>query len=128
MNRTTYTLAQSAEHAGNLMGSDLVNELLQLKGKPQAEALQAVHDKVYALSMLQPFDAAAGGFAVALVNVLQIGVANLEQWAAGEEYERDDVDESEKRRHAMQQLHKLEAQAAAIRANVFGDDDDRVPF
>ena len=126
MSRTTYTLAQSAEHAGNLMGSDLINELLQLKGKPQIESLQAVHDKIYALSMLQPFDAAAGGFAVALVNVLQIGIANLEQWTAGKEYERDDIDESEKRRHALRMLGDLEAQAAEIRESLYGLGE--VPF
>lgn len=84
MSRTTYTLAQLAEHAGNSMGNDLINELLQLKGKPQAEALQAVRDKIYALSMLTPFDAAAGGFAVALVNVLQIGITNLPKSESGE--------------------------------------------
>ena len=84
MNRTTYTIEQSAEQAGNLMGSDLIDELLQIEGKPQAESLQAIHDKIYALSMLQPFDAAAGGFAVALVNVLQVGIANLPKSEAGE--------------------------------------------
>jgi hypothetical protein len=77
MNRTPYTTEQSAEHAGCIMGHDLLNELLQMKGKPQSFALQALHDKIYALSVVQPFDAAAGGFAVALVNTLQIGVANL---------------------------------------------------
>lgn len=42
MNRTTYTIEQSAEQAGSLMGNDLVNELLQLKGKTQIESLQPV--------------------------------------------------------------------------------------
>ena len=84
MSRTTYTLEQSAEHAGCSMGHDLLNEVLPLKHKPQSLALQAVHDKIYALSMVQPFDAAAGGFAVALVNTLQIGVANLPKVEADE--------------------------------------------
>ncbi len=82
MSRTTYTLEQSAEHAGCLMGHDLLNELLKVKGLPQSYALSAMHDKIYALSMIQPFDAAAGGFAVALVNVLQIGIANLPKMEA----------------------------------------------
>ena len=77
MNRTTYTLEQSAEQAGSAMACDLLNELLQLKDQPQSKALQAIHDKLYTLSMLQPFDCAAAGFAVALVDVLQIGIANL---------------------------------------------------
>ena len=77
MTGTTYTPEQTAEHAGAIMAQDLVNELLQMKAMPQSFALKAVHDKIYALSKVQPFDAAAGGFAVGLVNVLQIGVANL---------------------------------------------------
>jgi hypothetical protein len=80
----TRTPEQTAEQEGAIMGLDLVNELLQLKHKPQSLALQAVHDKIYALSMVQPFDAAAGGFAVALVNTLQIGIANLSKVEAEE--------------------------------------------
>ena len=78
------TPEQTAEQEGSIMGLDLLNELLQLKQKPQSLALQAVHDKIHALSMVQPFDAAAGGFAVALVNTLQIGVANLPKVEADE--------------------------------------------
>ncbi len=74
----------TAEQEGAIMGFDLVDELLQLKHKPQSSAMQAIHDKIYALSMVQPFDAAAGGFAVALVNTLQIGIANLPKMEADE--------------------------------------------
>ena len=67
----------TAEQAGAGMGFDLINELLAVRGKPQAEAFRAVLDKLYALSKLENFDSAAGGFAGAVVNVLQLGVANI---------------------------------------------------
>ena len=67
----------ASERAGAVMGLDLINELLTLRGKPQCEAFRAIHDKLYALSKLEQFDSAAGGFAGAVVNVLEIGIANL---------------------------------------------------
>ena len=67
----------TSERAGAGMGFDLIDELFALRGKPQAEAFQAIHAKLYALSKLEYFDSAAGGFAGAVVNVLQIGIANL---------------------------------------------------
>ena len=74
----------TSERAGAGMGFDLINELLAVRGKPQAEAFRAIHDKLYALSKLEHFDSAAGGFAGAVVNVLEIGVANLPK------FERED--------------------------------------
>ena len=65
------------ERAGAAMGLDLINELLAVRGKPQAEAFRALHDKLLALSKLDHFDSAAGGFAGAIVNVLEVGIANL---------------------------------------------------
>ena len=67
----------TSERAGAGMGFDLIDELFALRGKPQAEAFHAIHAKLYALSKLEHFDSAAGGFAGAVVNVLQIGIANL---------------------------------------------------
>lgn len=67
----------TSERAGAVMGNDLVDELLVLRGRPQAEAFRALHDKLLALSKLEHFDSAAGGFAGAVVNVLEVGVANL---------------------------------------------------
>jgi hypothetical protein len=67
----------ASERAGAVMGHDLINELLAVRGKPQAEAFRAIHDKLYALSKLEQFDAAAGGFTGAIVNLLEIGIANL---------------------------------------------------
>lgn len=67
----------TSERAGAVMGHDLINELLAVRGKPQCEAFRAIHDKLYALSKLEQFDSAAGGFAGAIVNVLEVGIANL---------------------------------------------------
>ena len=69
--------AGTAERAGAELGHDLLAELLALRGSTQADALRHVHDKLQALGKLEHFDRAAGGFAVALVPVLVLGVANL---------------------------------------------------
>lgn len=68
---------QLYERAGAAMGAALLDELLALRDRPQAEALRAVHGRLRALSKLQDADSAAAGFAVAIVNVLEVGVANL---------------------------------------------------
>ena len=65
------------ERAGASMGRSLIDELLAMRGKPQAKAICAIHDKLFALSKLKHFDCAAAAFAGAIVNVLEIGVANL---------------------------------------------------
>ena len=72
-----------SERAGAALGADLVQELFALRGRPQAEALRAVHNKLHALSKLEHADSAAGGFAVALVNVLEVGVANMPTFEGG---------------------------------------------
>ena len=66
-----------SERAGAALGCDLVQELFELRGRPQAEAFRAVHDKLHALSKLEHADSAAGGFAGAIVNVLELGIAHL---------------------------------------------------
>ena len=68
---------EESERAGAALGSDLVQELFELRGLPQAEAFRAVHDKLFALAKLEHADSAAGGFAGAIVNVLELGIANL---------------------------------------------------
>ena len=75
----------TSERAGSAMGNDLINELLAVQGQPQAEAFRALRDKLYDLSKLEHFDAAAGGFAGAVVNVLQIGIANIPMFEGNEE-------------------------------------------
>ena len=67
----------TSEQAGAGMGNDLINELLAVQSQPQAESFRAIRDKLYALSQMKHFDSAAGGFAGAVVNVLQIGAANI---------------------------------------------------
>ena len=69
--------ADAAERAGAALGGELLAELLALAGTPQADALRHVHGKLLALHKLEHFDRAAGGFAVALVAVLVLGIANL---------------------------------------------------
>ena len=68
---------QLYERAGAAMGAALLDELLALRDRPQAEALRAVRDKLRELSKLQDADSAAAGFAAAIVNVLEVGIANL---------------------------------------------------
>lgn len=75
----------TSERAGAGMGNDLINELLAVRGEPQREAFRAIHAKLYDLSKLEHFDSAAGGFAGAVVNVLQIGVANIPMFEGDEE-------------------------------------------
>ena len=72
--------ANESEQAGSELGTELVQELVSLRGRPQAEALSAVHD---ALLALVNTERACGGFAAALVNVLEVGVANLPKKSEG---------------------------------------------
>ena len=74
---------QASERAGAALGLDLLQELMRLRGRPQAEAFRAVHDKLHALSKLEHAESAAGGFAAAIVNVLEVGMANLPKLKEG---------------------------------------------
>ena len=69
--------ADTTERTGAELGHALLAELLALRGHPQSEAFRAVRDKLNALSKLGHFDSAAGGFAAVIVNVLEVGIANL---------------------------------------------------
>ena len=69
--------ADTTERAGAELGHALLAELLALRGHPQSEAFRAVRDKLTELHKLEHFDSAAGGFAAAIVNVLEVGIANL---------------------------------------------------
>lgn len=75
----------ASESAGAAMGSELVDELFALRGRPQAEAFRALHDKLLALSKLEHFDSAAGGFAGAIVNLMEIGITNLPKFKGDEQ-------------------------------------------
>jgi len=74
---------QLYERTGAAMGAALLDELLALRDRPQAEALRAVHHKLRELSKLQDADSAAAGFAAAIVNVLEVGIANLPKSEGG---------------------------------------------
>ena len=69
--------ADTTERAGAELGHALLAELLALRGHPQSEAFRAVRDKLTELHKLEHFDSAAGGFAAAIVNVREVGSANL---------------------------------------------------
>lgn len=66
------------EIAGAELGRNLVQTLLTLRGKPQAQSLRAVHDALNRLVELDS-EAAAGGLAAAVVNVFEVGVASLQK-------------------------------------------------
>ena len=77
LEHATTAAQDESERAGAALGTDLVRELFALRGRPQAEAFHAVHDKLHALSKLEHADSAAGGFAGVIVNVMELGIANL---------------------------------------------------
>ena len=68
---------QASERAGAALGADLLQELLVLRGRPQAEAFRAVQGRLHALTYMGHADSAAAGYAGAIVNVLEVGIANL---------------------------------------------------
>ena len=72
--------ADTTERAGAELGHALLAELLALRGHPQSEAFRAVRDKLTELHKLEHFDSAAGGFAAAIVNALEVGVFHLPQF------------------------------------------------
>ena len=66
-----------SEKAGAELGLDLVQELYELRGRPQAEAFKALRHALLALVKLDYPESACGGFAGAVANVLEIGMAHL---------------------------------------------------
>ena len=72
-----------AERAGAALGTDLVKALFALLGRPEYEAFRAVNDALRALVKLEHGDSAAAGFAGAIVNVLELGIASLPQFDEG---------------------------------------------
>ena len=74
---------QASERAGAALGLDLLQELMRLRGRPQAEAFRAVQGRLHALTYMGHADSAAAGFAGAIVNVLEVGIANLPKTEEG---------------------------------------------
>ena len=66
-----------SEKAGAELGLDLVQELYELRGRPQAESFKALRHALLALVKLDYPESACGGFAGAVANVLEIGMAHL---------------------------------------------------
>ena len=66
-----------SEKDGAELGMGLLQELLELRGYPQAESLKALRTALLALAKLDYPESAAGGFAGAVVNVLEVGIAHL---------------------------------------------------
>ena len=78
LEHATSEAQDEAERAGNALGSDLVQALFELRRHPNQEvAFYAVHEALRAMVKLEHPDSAAGGFAAAIVNVLELGIANL---------------------------------------------------
>ena len=77
LEHATTTAQEESERAGAALGTDLSRELFALRGRPQAETFRAVREALRALVKLEHGDSAAGGFAAAIVNVLELGIANL---------------------------------------------------
>ena len=77
---------QTTEHAesvGNSIGQTLVESLL--RSTSQAEALRHLITSIQILFEIEHHqESAIGGFSVALVNVLEVGVANLPRISADE--------------------------------------------
>lgn len=77
---------QTTEHAesvGNSIGQTLVESLL--RSTSQAEALRHLITSIQILCEIEHHqESAIGGFSVALVNVLEVGVANLPRISADE--------------------------------------------
>jgi len=67
--------ANLAEQAGAGIGIDCLNAVLA--GATQGERLSAIQSAVLELQSMAHPERAAGGFAGAVVNVLEIGTANL---------------------------------------------------
>ena len=66
-----------SEKDGAELGMGLLQELLELRGHPQADSCQALHVALMAVIKLEYPESAVGGFAGAVVNVLELGIANL---------------------------------------------------
>lgn len=74
------TAAQdNSEKDGAELGMGLLQELFELRGHPQAESFKALRTALLELAKLDYPESACGGFAGAVVNVLEIGIAHLSE-------------------------------------------------
>lgn len=78
-----FTAADCAEQAGNTIANALLNDLLAVDNQALRSAL--IKSAILQLATLQHHDRAAAGFAVALVSVIEIGIANIPKFEGDEE-------------------------------------------
>jgi len=71
MSRITYTAADCAEQAGNAIAHNCLNDILNA---PSQSALGALRTALLDLQRLPHPKRAAGGFAVAMVNIIKLGL------------------------------------------------------
>ena len=74
---------QESERAGYLIGRDLVRELTGFQGCLPEASVSALHHSLYKLAQLDNYDFAAGGFAGAIIDVLESGIASIPHPANG---------------------------------------------
>lgn len=72
MSRMTYTAADCAEQAGNAIATNCLNDILNAPS--QAESMAALRTALLDLQRLPHPKRAAGGFAVAMVNIIELGL------------------------------------------------------
>ena len=70
-----FTAADCSEQAGNTLAHALLNDLLAADS--QALRVALIQSAILDLATLQHHDRAVAGFAVALVNVIEVGLKNL---------------------------------------------------
>ncbi len=70
-----FTAADCSEQAGNTLANSLLNDLLAADS--QALRVALIQSAILDLATLQHHDRAVAGFAVALVNVIEVGLKNL---------------------------------------------------
>ena len=70
-----FTAADCSEQAGNTLANSLLNDLLAADS--QALRVALIQSAILDLATLQHHDRAVAGFAVALVNVIEVGLRNL---------------------------------------------------
>ncbi|MDP1999606.1 MAG: hypothetical protein Q8K22_08440 [Rhodoferax sp.] len=79
MSRVTVTTGDCAEQAGHAIASNCLDAML--KSDSQAENGKALQTALLELQRLPHPKRAAGGFTMALVNVLEVGLMNLPKGA-----------------------------------------------
>ena len=79
LERAVAAAQDASEEAGAELGMGLLQELLELRGHPQAESFKALRHALLELVKLEYPESACGGFAGAVVNVLEIGMTHLSE-------------------------------------------------